>query len=251
MRKSFIFTILIFSLFCLRAQVSGIRDTFAMYDDKLRPAIELNLETDDYKDFKKYMKKYFSQKHDINLSESKMQFSVKEIVINSISPKEVDFFVDVRPMNVNEITMTTFLRFGYDFYVNEAEHPIEYKAFKDFVRQFARDYAKDYYAEKIKEHNKALEKSKKEKTKLLKTNEKLVKSTQKNDKKMRKLQKKNAETPQELAEVQAKTAELEAENVANRAALDANNQRINSLQEEIAKHNSELMRIQERINSIQ
>ncbi len=55
MRKSFIFTILIFSLFFLRAQVSGIRDTLAMYDDKLRPAIELNLETDDYKDFKKYM----------------------------------------------------------------------------------------------------------------------------------------------------------------------------------------------------
>jgi len=251
MRKSFIFIALSLFLNFGYAQFSGIRDTFAMYDDKMRPAIELNLESDDYKDFKKYMKKYFKQKHEIDLAESKMQFTVKEIVINAISPKEVDFIVDVRPMNVNEISMTSFLRFGYDFYISEAEHPVEYKAFKELIRQFARDYAKDYYAEKIEFHNKELEKSKKEKSKLLKTNEKLVKSTQKNEKKMRKLQKKNAETPEELAEVQAKVIELDAKNAANRLALDANNQRINILQEEITKHNSELVRIQERINSIQ
>ena len=251
MRILFFFSILVFQFITGFAQNSGIRDTSAIYDEKMRPALVVNLEADDIKQFKKYVKSYFKDKYKLKFETPKQYFVAREIVIQDISSKEIDCIIEAKPRNTTEMSFLIFMRFGYDFYINESEYPNEYSAFRNLVRLFGKNYLTDFYKEKLEMHTKALEKAKKEKSKLLKINRKLTKTTQRNDKKIYKLQKKDGSTPEKLQKIQTKVATLSTTNATNRETLANNDERVAVLQQEILKHSTEISQIQEKINRIQ
>ncbi len=233
------------------AQYSGIRDTSVFYDNKMRPALVVNLEADDVKQFKKYVKKYYKKEFDIKFSTSKLKLEAKEFVIPKLSSKELDCIIMLNPVNTDDMTFVMLLRFGYDYYVEQEAYPKEYAVFKDIVKEFAVKYLNDYYKEKLDFHRKALAKAENTRTKLLKQNRKLTKQIAKNDKKIRKIQKRTNKSPEDLQKNDEKIELLRKTNSQNRETVTQNDKTVSNLQKEIMEHNAAVLKIEQKINRIQ
>jgi len=135
-------------------QLINIKDGSIDFDGKQRPCIQVNVDPEPDL-LKKAWKDYLDDNYDIDLKgigflSNKDLLSAKEIEVEELSSRQIDFFTRVVE-DENGSEMKVFVRFGYDIYLSRSENPSEYNTLSMMVEGFLKEYLPAHYAEQIEE----------------------------------------------------------------------------------------------------
>lgn len=135
-------------------QLIQIKDASIDFDDKERPCIQINVDPEPEflkEEWRDYLDDNYGFKlKGIGFLSNKDLLSAKEIEVEGLSSRQIDFFTRVVE-DENGSEMKVFVRFGYDIYLSRSDNPSEYNTLRNMVEAFLKEYLPAHYNEQLKE----------------------------------------------------------------------------------------------------
>lgn len=135
-------------------QLIQIKDASIDFDDKERPCIQINVDPEPEflkEEWRDYLDDNYGFKlKGIGFLSNKDLLSAKEIEVEELSSRQIDFFTRVVE-DENGSEMKVFVRFGYDIYLSRSDNPSEYNTLRNMVEAFLKEYLPAHYNEQLKE----------------------------------------------------------------------------------------------------
>lgn len=135
-------------------QLIQIKDASIDFDGKERPCIQVNVDPNPEllkEEWRDYLDDNYGFKlKGIGFLSDKDLLSAKEIEVEELSSRQIDFFTRVVE-GENGSEMKVFVRFGYDIYLSKSDNPSEYNTLRNMLDGFLKEYLPAYYAAQIKE----------------------------------------------------------------------------------------------------
>lgn len=147
------------------AQTFNPKQSTIEHNDAIRPCIVLNIDPEP-KTLKKAWAKFLRKEYHVRLKgkglfgNKKLIYS-KEVVIEQMSSKQMDFYTQVIE-NEKGSEMKVFASLGYDIYLNELDYPAEFKMMNEMLVSFIKQFLPEYYKEDIVASAKRVKQLKKE-----------------------------------------------------------------------------------------
>lgn len=202
-----LFTVLLvhLSFFKVRAQDITIKNSTVNHNGGERPCLVVNIDPEP-KPLKKEWKSFLKDNYDFKIKgigflTNKDLLSRKDVVIEEISSKRLDFYTKIVEDEIGS-EMKVFASFGYDIYINKEEMKEEYEVMKKMLNDFLKSYLPKYYKSEVKA-------SKKKVKKLSKEVKGLKKDIAKNKDEIEDLKKEVEELSEEVTEKSAQLEEAE------------------------------------------
>ncbi|MFK7773421.1 MAG: hypothetical protein AB8F94_14830 [Saprospiraceae bacterium] len=148
---AFLFLFINFA-FVGHAQKLTIKDGMVTHDDKMYPAIIVQMEPNTKKvkkELKDWMDDEFGFKLDgYGIFRKRDVLDAEQVTIPEVSNKRMDFYAEIIE-NGSVTEMKIFGAFGYSIPISKEHYPSEYRAMKNMTINFVADFLPKYYLNKI------------------------------------------------------------------------------------------------------
>ena len=230
--KKIIFAILMMSIaFAANSQKLYMNDTIIVENDKPIAAIHIVMEP--YPNWvKSSFKEWMDDKKDVDLKgygffRKKDKLTADKVVIESISPMEMDFKTKVLKKGSGS-EMFVYGSFGYDVAIGPGDYIMEYRNMKEMTLEFLNDLIPNYYQKNIEDMETVVNDLDRER-------EKIKKAIVENKEEIVELKEENVELKEEQVETSEKITETAAILEDEKAKLEAVNKKLNKLKKEDKK----------------
>ncbi len=200
---------LLFTLFFFttsQAQLNVVKDGSVNFEGTSRSSITVSIEPE-RKDAEKALENYLNKTFDVKLKGGGM-LKAEEIVLGSVSGKKMDLYAEVSEQN--DLTkIQIWGRFGYDIFITKDKYPEEYQALRTTLDDFLGEYLTEFYQDQIREGEKELASTQKDKEKNIKSTDKLADKNAKNREKIADLQEDIDENETEMQTLETTLGELD------------------------------------------